>query len=351
MKVVSIVGARPQFIKLAPVSRALRLRHQEVIVHTGQHYDENMSSIFFDEMTIPAPDYNLEIGSGLHGQQTGQMLAAIEQVLLDERPSVVVVFGDTNSTLAGALAAAKLHLPVAHVEAGLRSFNREMPEEINRVLTDHVSTQLYCPTETGVRNLANEGITADVENVGDVMYDVVREVQPRLGQHARLLQQTLDLVPQDYVVVTIHRPANTDDPAALRSIAQALNACAVPVIFPVHPRTRNAMIQYDISWSDHVRQIEPVGHLDLLALASQASHVVTDSGGVQKEAFLVGTPCITLREETEWPETTAGGWNVLVGTHTEAISAALARPRPAVLQENPFGHGDAAERIAATLHG
>jgi UDP-N-acetylglucosamine 2-epimerase (non-hydrolysing) len=350
MKVISVVGARPQFIKLAPVSRALRRAgHREVILHTGQHYDENMSSAFFDELAIAAPDYNLEVGSSLHGRQTGQMLASIEDVLLRERPDVVLVYGDTNSTLAGALAAAKLHLPVAHVEAGLRSFNRDMPEEINRVLTDHVSTQLFCPTETSVRLLAREGITDGVELVGDVMTDVLLAARPRIVERAAELLPALGVAPGGYLVATIHRPANTDDSEAMRRISVAFNESGLPVVFPVHPRTRKLLDQYAIPWSEQVRFVEPVGHLDLLALAFGATAVVTDSGGVQKEAFLLEAPCVTLREETEWPETLEGGWNVLTGSRTEAVLAALARPRPMPLAINPFGAGNASELIAALL--
>ncbi len=351
MKVISIVGARPQFIKLAPVSRAVRRQgYHEVILHTGQHYDERMSGAFFAELDIAPPDYNLEVGSGPHGQQTGQMLAGIEDVLVRERPDEVIVYGDTNSTLAGALAAAKLHLPVAHVEAGLRSFNRDMPEEINRVLADHVSTQLFCPTETAVRHLAREGITRGVDLVGDVMADVLLADRPRIAQRARELLPALALTPHSYLVATIHRPVNTDDPEAMRRIAAAFGKSGIPVIFPVHPRTRKLLEEYAIRWSERVRFVEPVGHLDLLALASGAAMVVTDSGGVQKEAFLLETPCVTLREETEWPETLEGDWNVLTGSRVEAIAGALARPRPLPLRANPFGAGEASERIAVALH-
>ncbi|MBF6592018.1 MAG: UDP-N-acetylglucosamine 2-epimerase (non-hydrolyzing) [Ktedonobacterales bacterium] len=350
MKVATAVGARPQFIKLAPVSRALRQRHQEVIIHTGQHYDDRMSATFFAEMAIPTPDYHLGIGSGPHGAQTGQMLAAIEEVLLKERPDVVVVFGDTNSTLAAALAAAKLHIPVAHVEAGLRSFNREMPEEINRVLTDHVSAQLYCPTETAVRHLQREGVIRGVEQVGDVMFDVLLEAQPRIQQRAQALLPEFGLTPRGYILATIHRPANTDDPEAMRRIGQAFSDFGLPVLFPVHPRTRKLLERYGIAWSERIRFVEPLGHLDLLALASQAHQVATDSGGVQKEAFLLATPCTTLREETEWPETLEGDWNTLTGSRDAAICKALGRPRPAQLRHNPFGKGDAASRIAQSLH-
>lgn len=349
MRFASIVGARPQFIKLAPVSRALRLHHEELIIHTGQHYDATLSAQFFEEMAIPTPDYDLGIGSAAHGAQTGRMLEAIEEVLLREQPDGVIVFGDTNSTLAGALAAAKLHIPVAHVEAGLRSFNRDMPEEINRVLADHLSTWLFCPTETARGHLAREGIAQGVAVVGDVMYDVLRQVQPRLSERAEALLSTLGLEPETYVLLTIHRPVNTDDPARLGQIVRAISKLGKPVIFPVHPRTKKFLREYDLTWNAQARLIDPVGHLDMLALVQAAHRVATDSGGLQKEAFLLGTPCVTLREETEWPETLEGGWNTLVGSQPEAILAALNRPRPRPLDRHPYGEGDAALRIAQLL--
>ena len=349
MRVASIVGARPQFIKLAPVSRAVRQRHEECIIHTGQHYDPALSSQFFEELGIPAPAYNLGIGSTSHGAQTGRMLEAVEAVLLKERPDCVIVFGDTNSTLAGALAAAKLQIPIAHVEAGLRSFNRQMPEEINRVLTDHLSSQLFCPTETARQHLLREGISEGVEVVGDVMYDVLRQSQPKLAARARTLLPALGLEPQTYVLLTIHRQANTDDPARLGQITQAFNDLKMPIVFPLHPRTRRLIAEYHLSWGSHARLIEPVGHLDMLTLAQSAYRVATDSGGLQKEAFLLQVPCVTLREETEWPETLEGGWNVLVGSNSEAVIQAIHRPQPAVVQHHPFGQGDTAQRIASLL--
>lgn len=349
MRVASIVGARPQFIKLAPVSRAVRQRHEECIIHTGQHYDPALSSQFFEELGIPAPAYNLGIGSTSHGAQTGRMLEAVEAVLLKERPDCVIVFGDTNSTLAGALAAAKLQIPIAHVEAGLRSFNRQMPEEINRVLTDHLSSQLFCPTETARQHLRREGISEGVEVVGDVMYDVLRQSQPKLAERARTLLPALSLEPQTYVLLTIHRQANTDDPARLGQITQAFNDLKMPIVFPLHPRTRRLIAEYHLSWGNHVRLIEPVGHLDMLTLAQSAYRVATDSGGLQKEAFLLQVPCVTLREETEWPETLEGGWNVLVGSNSEAVIQAIHRSQPAVLQQHPFGQGNTAQRIASLL--
>ena len=349
MRVVSIVGARPQFVKLAPVSAALRQWHEEIIIHTGQHYDYRMSAQFFDELSIPAPDYNLEVGSGSHGMQTARMLEAIEQVLIKERPNWVIVYGDTNSTLAGALAAAKLHMPIAHVEAGLRSFNRDMPEEINRVVTDHLSERLFCPTETARMHLESEGITRGVELVGDVMYDALLQVEPRLQARIRSLLPALAVVPQDYLLLTVHRPVNTDDPMAMSNIAQALNRLEMPVIFPIHPRTRTLLQGYDITWDDHIRFIEPVGYLDMLALEKAALRILTDSGGVQKEAFLLGVPCVTLREETEWIETVEAGWNILAGCRIEAIIEAAYKSMPEPLTSNPFGEGDAALRIARSF--
>jgi UDP-GlcNAc3NAcA epimerase len=349
VRFASIVGARPQFIKLAPVSCALRQQHEEIIIHTGQHYDYEMSALFFDELAIPAPDYHLGVGSGLHGVQTGRMLEAIEQVLMQEHPDWVIVYGDTNSTLAGALAAAKLHIPVAHVEAGLRSFNRTMPEEINRVVTDHLSDRLFCPTETARRHANNEGITQGIEVVGDVMYDILLQVLPKLDARAEALLPALHVVPQSYVLITVHRPANSDDPVAMRAIVQALNRLEMPVIFPVHPRTRACLKRYQITWKDHVRVIEPVGYFDMLALEKAAYRILTDSGGVQKEAFFLGVPCVTLREETEWPETVDAGWNVLVGHWCHAITEGVYRPMPEPPQHNPFGVGDAAICIARSF--
>ncbi|HIJ06505.1 non-hydrolyzing UDP-N-acetylglucosamine 2-epimerase [Methanocalculus sp.] len=323
MKIVSIIGARPQFIKCAPVSRALRKDHQEILVHTGQHYDENMSGIFFEELSIPTPDYHLGIGSGSHGAQTGRMLLAIEEVLLKEAPDMVLVYGDTNSTLAGALAAAKLHIPVAHVEAGLRSFDRSMPEEINRLLTDHASDLLFVPTDNGVANLAREGIKKGVHRVGDVMVDALLFNQELAGRSDIL--ERLDLEAGTYYLATVHRASNTDDEQHLRSIMAAFAGLDRPVIFPAHPRTRKYLEQYGITPEpiSNVRLIEPLAYLDMLRLLAQAAAVLTDSGGVQKEAYILQIPCITLRENTEWVETVEDGWNVLAGADTDRIIAAV----------------------------
>lgn len=321
MKIVSIIGARPQFIKCAPVSRALRKEHKEILVHTGQHYDENMSGIFFEELSIPKPDYHLGIGSGSHGAQTGSMIAAIEEVLLQEEPDMVLVYGDTNSTLAGALAAAKLHIPVAHVEAGLRSFDRSMPEEINRVLTDHASDLLFVPTENGVANLAREGIQKGVYRVGDVMVDALL-FNKELAGRSDILDR-LNLKSGAYYLATVHRASNTDEEQNLRSIIAAFAALDRRVIFPAHPRTLKYLEKYGIAAGANMRVIEPLPYLDMLQLLSQAAIVLTDSGGVQKEAYILKVPCITLRENTEWVETVDDGWNMLAGADTDRIITAV----------------------------
>jgi UDP-GlcNAc3NAcA epimerase len=349
MKFVSVVGARPQFIKLAPVSRALRRYHDEVIVHTGQHYDERLSGTFFAELEIHEPDFNLGVGSGSHGAQTGEMLAAIERVLIDVHPDGVIVFGDTNSTLAAALAAVKLHIPVAHIEAGLRSYDRTMPEEINRVVADHLSSRLFCPTESGRDNLRKEGITRGVEVVGDVMYDSLLQTQPRLAPRAESLLPTLGISPHHYALATIHRAANTDDPVVLRRLVSGLGLLEMPVIFAVHPRTQRLLADFDIALGANIHPILPVGYLDMLTLERFAYRVVTDSGGVQKEAFLLQVPCLTLRDTTEWPETVASGWNSLVGSDPDVLQSAFHRPAPTRWEDTGFGSGTAAEQIAESL--
>lgn len=350
MKVVSIVGARPQFIKAAPVSRALRQVARKVLIHTGQHYDREMSAVFFDELHIPEPDYNLEVGSGSHGWQTGHMLIQIEDVLLKEKPDWVLVYGDTNSTLAGALAAIKLHIPVAHVEAGLRSFNRAMPEEHNRVLTDHAADLLFCPTQAAVDNLAREGITEGMHLVGDVMYDAILYNTALANQRSDALTR-LGLSSGGYVLATVHRPRNTDDPARLRAILASFGEIEGPVIFPVHPRTRQAVAKLGDSQFPNPQFIEPVGYLDMLMLEQHARLILTDSGGVQKEAYLFHVPCLTLREETEWVETVEAGWNLLVGADRVAIVRAAREFRPVGPPPLLFGDGHASERIAALLTG
>lgn len=351
MKVVTVVGARPQFIKAAPVSHALRQVATEVLVHTGQHFDANMSDVFFQELAIPTPDYHLGVGGGSHGAMTGAMLARIEEVLLKEQPDWVMVYGDTNSTLAGALAASKLHLPVAHVEAGLRSFNRRMPEEINRVLTDHAAQLLLAPTETAVRHLASEGLRQGVHLVGDVMLDATLHFEPRAQERVGMLEQ-MGLVSGGYYLATVHRAENTDDPARLAAIFGALLELDRPVVLPLHPRTRKRLEEQgleEVLRHPNLRLVPPVGYLDMLMLEANAAAILTDSGGVQKEAYFLGVPCRTLRDETEWDETLEGGWNVLVGADPEALKRALAeRPsRPRDLAR--FGEGHAARQIASLI--
>lgn len=359
IKIVTIVGARPQFIKAAAVSRVIRDDYagkiEEVLVHTGQHYDENMSKVFFEELDIPHPKYNLEISGGQHGAMTGRMLEAVEKVLLEERPDWVLIYGDTNSTLAGALAAAKLHIPVAHIEAGLRSFNMRMPEEVNRILSDRVSTLLFCPTETAVKNLMAEGISKGVHNVGDVMYDVALFYRDRARQQSAILND-LQLVEGEFALVTCHRAENTDDPKRLEEIVTALAKIAVtmPVIFPLHPRTRKLIDDYGLR--PHlaaVKVVEPLPFLDMVALEQAAKVILTDSGGVQKEAFFYGVPCVTMRDETEWVETVEQGWNQLVGASASAILAAMSELVKSTQTgaAAPYGDGKAAHSIVAKLAG
>ena len=353
MKVMTVVGARPQFVKAAALGRALRnAGHRDFLVHTGQHYDHPMSGIFFEELGIPRPDVNLGIGSGPHGRQTGEMLAALEDVVVSERPECVIVHGDTNSTLAGALAACKLGIRVAHVEAGLRSFNRAMPEEHNRVLTDHCSDLLLCPTATAVHNLEREGLREGVYNVGDIMYDSVLQFADRARERSTVLSN-LGLEPDGYVLVTVHRAYNADDPATLGRILAALQRIPGPIVFPVHPRTRERLAQLNgaaPAIDDRIMCIDPVGYLDMLELEANARVVATDSGGMQKEAYFLGTPCVTLRPETEWVETVDTGWNILAGTDTDRIVAAVEQAiAPPETAPPVFGDGRAAERIVGLL--
>lgn len=350
MKVATIVGARPQFIKAALVSRLLREVAVEVLIHTGQHYDANMSDVFFEDLRIPQPAYNLGVGSGPHGEQTGEMLKRIEPVLLRERPSWVLVYGDTNSTLAGALAGVKLGIPVAHVEAGLRSFNRAMPEEINRVVTDHVSTLLFAPTTTAVTNLRREGICAGVHQVGDVMYDMALENLKAAEEHSQILER-LHLSAKGYALATVHRAENTDGSRCLGGILDALEAAAAkcPVVFPVHPRTRKALRALSRPALRGVYVIDPASYLDMLVLESRAQFILTDSGGVQKEAFFFRVPCVTLREETEWLETVESGWNTLAGADPARILSAVRTIAPGNGNTHPYGRGDSSRRIVEIL--
>ena len=348
MKVVTVVGARPQLVKAAAVSRVLRQQHTEILIHTGQHYDAAMSDVFFDELQIEAPAVNLGVGSASHGEQTAAMLAGIERVLLEERPDWVMVYGDTNSTLAGALAASKLRIPIAHVEAGLRSFNRAMPEEINRVVADHLSGLLLCPSGTAVDNLAAEGIRRGVYVVGDVMLDALLFARARAGARSGVLSR-LGVAERQYVVATVHRAENTDDAARLAGIIGALDACEGTVVFPVHPRTRKVIERSRLAVSPRVRFVDPLGYLDMVRLVSTARLVVTDSGGLQKEAYWLGIPCVTVRDETEWVETVAAGWNVVVGTDRERIVAAVRKFAPPAERPEIYGAPGAAARCVELL--
>ena len=345
MKIITIVGARPQFIKAAPFSREIRKYTEEIIIHTGQHYDKNMSDIFFEELHIPKPKYNLAIGSGSHGKQTGEMLEKIEEVLLKEKPNAVLVYGDTNSTLAGALAASKLLIPVIHIEAGLRSFNKAMPEEQNRILTDHISKLLFCPTETAINNLLSENIKENVFNVGDIMYDAVL-YNIKLAEEKSDILKKLNLKEKKYILATIHRAENTNSYERMKNIVEAFNKSNQKIILPLHPRTIGFLERYNLSFSENVKVIEPVGYLDMLLLEKNACRILTDSGGVQKEAYFVNVPCITMRDETEWIETVKYGWNTLVGADYNKILSAL--QEEFIVKEKPlcFGDGNTSKKIS-----
>jgi UDP-N-acetylglucosamine 2-epimerase len=373
MRFLSVVGARPQFIKLSPLCRTLDARNrsskenaiESVIIHTGQHYDYELSKVFFDQLLIPSPKYNLEVGSASHGKQTGIMLERIERVLLEEAPDIVIVFGDTNSTLAGALAASKLHIPVAHVEAGLRSFKKRMPEEINRLVADHVSTLLFCPTGRAVLNLRREGFTNVVDNfhpsddltevlkttsasnplvvkAGDIMYDAFL-YNEALAVSTSTILKDLSLSPRQYALLTVHRAENTDDSASLERIIAFLEKedPLSPMIFPVHPRTRKLIDEKRIAFPGSVRMIPAVSYFDMLILERNSAIIYTDSGGVQKEAFFMRVPCVTLREETEWIETVESGWNRLMSDSRDKARKVNNR---SPLDQYPFGNGHAADR-------
>jgi UDP-N-acetylglucosamine 2-epimerase len=344
VRIVTIVGNRPQFVKAAAVSRLLRERHEELLVHTGQHYDDELSKVFFEELGIPAPDRELGAGSGSNTEQTARILAALAPVLAELRPGLALVYGDTNSTLAGALAAAQTDIPVGHVEAGMRSFDRSMPEELNRVLTDHASDLLLCSTQTAMDNLDREGVHGDAHLVGDVMADVSLAFREIAAERSAILAE-LGLAPGAYLVVTAHRAGNVDDPARLERLVALVEALPQPVVFPVHPRTRARLEAAGLlDRLDGVTLAPPLGYLDFLELARHARAILTDSGGVQKEAYLLGVPCVTLRDTTEWVETVDAGWNVLVDLDREAALEALRRTLP---PERPelYGGGRAAERV------
>ena len=356
MKIITIVGARPQFIKAAMVSRAIAStdRIEERLIHTGQHYDDAMSAVFFREMNIPQPTWQLHCGDSSHGIMTGRMLIEIEKILLAEHPDYVLVYGDTNSTLAGALAASKLGLPVIHVEAGLRSFNKAMPEEINRILTDHIASLLCCPTHAATKHLANEGITQGVYHVGDVMYDAAITFG-RLAEQSSTIMESLALQAKQFRLCTVHRAENTDNKERMTNIFEALSEAATPVcpiLFPLHPRTKKMMDDYGLTdnktQNPSLRFISPLSFVDMVMLEKQALTIMTDSGGVQKEAYFHQTPCITLREETEWTETVEAGWNQLAGYRKENILHCISTslPRKEITE---YGNGDTAERIIALL--
>lgn len=369
MKIITIIGARPQFIKAAMVSRALRARQgvSEILVHTGQHFDGNMSEIFFEQMEIPKPDYNLDIAGLSHGAMTGRMLEKIEKVLIKEKPDCVLVYGDTNSTLAGALAAVKLHIPVAHVEAGLRSFNRKMPEEHNRVLTDHCSDILFCPTQNAMDNLQTEGITSSAQRlaslsanqlprtvalVGDVMYDAALFFGDKAKRISHILED-LSLEPKAYILGTVHRAENTDNPARLMEIFEGLDAVVrdIPVILPLHPRTRKLLASIKFSPSN-LKLIPPLGYLDMVMLEKNARLIVTDSGGIQKEAFFHKVPCVTLRDETEWVELVEAGVNILAGADKDRIIQGISEMIEKKIDNSSsavYGRGDAAEKMVEIL--
>ncbi len=348
MKIISVVGARPEFIQATPVSRALRKSHHEILVHTGQHYDYKMSQTFFDELGIPAPDHNLEVGSGSHAGQTAEILVRFEEIVLKENPDLIIIRGDTNSTLAGALVASKLHIPVIHIEAGERSYDRRMPEEINRLVADQLSSAYFCVSQTAVKQLAREGITENVFWVGDVMLDANLANRPLARQKSTVLS-TLGLDSGSFGLVTVHRAANTDDPARLANIVTALSQVSETVVFPVHPRTRGALEKLDVQFADNVRVIEPVGYYDMMMLEENARIIATDSGGVQREAYFMKKPCITLRDETEWTETVHVGWNKLVGVDVDAILQEWKTFAPPAEQPPIFGDGKAGEKIAQQL--
>jgi len=347
--VASIVGARPQFIKAAPVTRALAGRFDEVLIHTGQHYDRGMSARFFEELQIPEPQYNLGVGSSPHSTQTGKMLIELGKILAAVRPSIVVVYGDTNSTLAGALAAVQAGIPVAHVEAGLRSFNRRMPEETNRIISDRIASFLFCPTPRAVENLGHEGITQGVHLVGDVMKDAL-DYNLAVARGRSQILARLGVRPREYVLATVHRAANTDDPDRLRRLLAAFGGLPSRIVLPLHPRTRKMMDEHSLVCPANTFLIEPLGYLDSLVLQENADCILTDSGGIQKEAYMLGVRCITLREETEWIETVEAGWNRLAGVEGRLILDAFrswhpSGPRPAL-----YGDGRAANRISDVLH-
>ena len=350
LKICSVIGARPQFIKASPLSAVLREKFEEIMIHTGQHYDHGMSQRFFDELDIPEPEYNLGVGSGGHGAQTDAMLKLLEELFIKEKPDAVLVYGDTNSTLAGALSAVKLHIPVAHVEAGLRSFNRKMPEEINRIVTDHVSDFLFVPSETSKKNLSKEGIIKGVHIVGDIMYDSILMHGQRAREKSTILSK-LKIKNENYYLATIHRAENTDVKDQLDNIFRVFSELDKIVILPLHPRTKIRMEEFSLKVSDNIKILEPAGYLDMLQLMQSAKSVLTDSGGVQKEAYYLRVPCVTLRKETEWTETVDAGWNTVANSDKEIILSVTERSDEIRLLPHPdlYGSGNTASEIVKIL--
>lgn len=356
VKIATIIGARPQFIKAAAISRYIAEHNgnnlspviEEILIHTGQHYDDEMSAIFFRELEIPEPRYNLNVGSGSHGRQTGQMLIAVEDLLIKEMPDWVLIYGDTNSTLAGALAAAKVHIPIAHVEAGLRSFNRRIPEEINRVIADQLSRLLLCPSEVAVDNLVAEGITKGVHITGDVMADALRFAVKKATDKSNIIAR-LGLRPQGYLLATLHRAENTDNSQRLKNILSAFESLSEPIVFPAHPRTRKFLRDAAYQPPENVKVIDPVGYFDIIALEKSARLLLTDSGGMQKEAYWMEVPCITLRDETEWVETVKTGWNILTGSNRDRIIESVRDFKAPSAHPPLYGDGRAAIQCIQAL--
>jgi UDP-N-acetylglucosamine 2-epimerase (non-hydrolysing) len=349
-KFLIIVGARPNFIKIAPLMKEFRKYRQikPILVHTGQHYDFEMSKIFFQNLNIPKPNYNLGVGSGSHGYQTAEIMKKLEPILLKEKPNLVMVLGDVNSTLAGALTAAKINIPVAHIEAGMRSYNLRIPEEINRLLTDHLSFLLFCSTKTAVNNLKKEGIRKGIYNVGDIMYDALLD-NIKIAQRKSKILKKLKLKPKSYLLLTLHRNFNVDNPNNLRKIIKAVEENGGKIIFPIHPRTKKQLKKLKITKFRNLKLVKPVGYIDMLVLEKNAKKILTDSGGVQKEAYWLKVPCITLRNETEWVETILSGWNVLTGVNKGKIIKAIKNFWPKKKQKDYFGTGNTAKRISQVL--
>ena len=347
MKIAQVVGARPQFIKLAPLSRLVREKHEEIIIHSGQHYDIQMNDVFFQDMLIPAPDYNLDVGSGTQAQQTAEILEALEPVLIEEKPDWVLVYGDTNTTLAGALAAAKLGLKTAHIEAGLRSFNRSMPEELNRIVADHLSDLLFCPTDAAMNNLAKEGLAERAHLVGDIMTDSLKLGLELAKDNSDILNE-LTLNPGTFLLLTLHRPYNVDDPKLLSIILSGLNSLKKLIVFPVHPRTRNILCQIEPEKFNNIRFIEPLSYLDFLTLMQASEMILTDSGGIQKEAYIIGKLCITLRPETEWIETVKTGWNILLPPQSKEFPEKILSVSKPLIHPPLFG-SDVSQKILSVL--